>query len=80
MQQISAQQRFANLQIVGASVRDSVEQSGDVAWGESGLELVQMQIEIALACPGDLNRRIRRDRVRVGWWEFSARVVQSFAL
>ena len=26
------------------------------------------------AWPGDLNRRIRRSRVRVGWWEFSARL------
>ena len=33
-----------------------------------------MQREIALACPRDLNRRIRRSRIRVGWWEFSARL------
>lgn len=45
MQQISAQQRLANFQIVGASVGDSVEQSVDVVSGESGLESVQRRRE-----------------------------------
>ncbi len=48
MQQNSAQQFLANHQIVGVIVGDSVVRSVDVAWGESGLELVQMQIEIAV--------------------------------
>ena len=46
MQQISAQQRLANLQIVGASVGDSVEQSVDVVSGGSDLESVQKWREI----------------------------------
>jgi hypothetical protein len=52
MQQKSAQQLLANPQIVGAPVRDSVEHSGDVAWGESGLESVQMQKEIVALAQG----------------------------
>ena len=40
MQQISVQQRFANLEIVGAKVGDSVERSVDVVSDESGLESV----------------------------------------
>ena len=27
------------------------------------------------ACPGDLNPCMRRSRWRVGWWEFSARLL-----
>ena len=58
-------QLLANLQFVGAAVGDSVGQSGDVALGGSSLESVQKQREIALACPGGLNRRIRRSRTLV---------------
>lgn len=42
MQQNLAQQFLANHSVVGARVGDSGERSVDVAWGESGLELVQM--------------------------------------
>ena len=45
MQLISDQQHLATLQIVGASVDDSVGQSVDVVWGESGRELVQKRRE-----------------------------------
>ncbi len=45
MQQISAQQRLANLEIVGARVGDSVVQLVDVVLGGSGLESVQMRKE-----------------------------------
>lgn len=40
MQQISAQQRLANLEIVDTRVGDSVERSVDVVLGESGLKSV----------------------------------------
>ena len=46
MQQNLAQRFLANLQIVGAVVLGIVVQWVDVAWGESGRELVQMPIEI----------------------------------
>lgn len=42
MQLISDQQHLANLQIVGAVVLGIVVRSGDVAWGGSVLESVQM--------------------------------------
>ena len=45
MQQDSAQQLLATLQVVGASVDDSVGQSVDVVWGESGRKLVQKRRE-----------------------------------
>ena len=45
MQPISAQQRLANLEIVGAKVGDSVERSVDVVLDGSGLESVQKQRE-----------------------------------
>jgi len=45
MQQIPAQQRLANLEIVGARVDDSVERSVDVVLGGSGLESIQMRKE-----------------------------------
>ncbi|MDZ4877588.1 MAG: hypothetical protein CLLPBCKN_007023 [Chroococcidiopsis cubana SAG 39.79] len=41
MQPISAQQRLANLEIVGARVDDGVERSVDVVLSESGLKSVQ---------------------------------------
>jgi putative AlgH/UPF0301 family transcriptional regulator len=46
MQQFSAQQLLANLQIVGARVGDSVERSVDVVLGGSGFESGQKQKEI----------------------------------
>jgi len=46
MQQISAQQLLANLEIVGGVVGGSGEQSVDVALGGSGLELDQKLREI----------------------------------
>jgi hypothetical protein len=45
MQPISAQQRLANLEIVGAVVLGIVERSVDVVLGGSGLESVQKQRE-----------------------------------
>ncbi len=51
MQQNSAQQLLANLQIVGASVGDIVSHLVHAALGESVLELVQMLREIVALAP-----------------------------
>ena len=52
MQQNLAQRFLANHPVVGARVGDSGEWSVDVAWGESSLESVQMQIEIVALALG----------------------------
>lgn len=50
MQQDSAQQLLANLQIVSAVVGDSGERSVDVVWSENGVESVQrLRESIALS-------------------------------
>ncbi len=51
MQQVSIQRSLANLEIVGAFVRDNAEQSVGVVSGGSGLESVQTQPEIVGLAP-----------------------------
>lgn len=52
MQQILAQRLLANPESVGGVLGDIGWQSVDVAWGESGLELVQRQREIVALARG----------------------------
>ena len=52
MQPFASKRLLAHLQIIGGVLGDIGWQSVDVAWGESGLELVQRQREIVALARG----------------------------
>ena len=64
-QQLEYQLTHANSQTVGARVGDIQLQGVSVVWDESVALISSKDEQNRCACPGDLNRLIRRARIRV---------------